>query len=131
MRTQALYLVTPNQELTKATADMEDGIKSAFSDEILISGHESDRSSWRQEDYIVRAKLAFLIDLRSEYSNAPEFKLLFGEQKVSVGLFDKWWNLKRYEISLDVDDIEPIQKGELEFTSRSRVNEWLATKTTD
>jgi hypothetical protein len=128
MRYEVLYIIRPKSELLHAVKNLSKDMRVIFSEEVVLKGNESDRSSWRKEDYVVRAKLSFLIELHVEYSYAEEYKTLLGMDKLTLSTFDNWWTLNRYEISGYVDEVSNIDASEISLTGNENVDSWLGSK---
>jgi hypothetical protein len=128
MRYEVLYIIRPKQALLQAVKNHCSEMRDIFSEEVVLKGFESDRSSWITEDYVVRAKLSFLIELHAEYSDAKEYQTLFGMDKLMLSTFDNWWTLNRYEISGYVEEASQIEASEISLTGNENVDSWLANK---
>ncbi len=93
----------------------------------LWESSEGGKSMWSEDDYIARAKLAFLIYLRLEFKGAKGIDQLFFEEKISVALFDKYWDIRFIELSGAVEEISNaiLDSSELGFSGIPLVDEWL------
>jgi len=128
MRYQVLYIIRPKPELLDALKNISEEMHNIFSEEVVLKGNESDRCSWKKEDYVARAKLYFLIELHAEYSEAEDYKALLGMGKLTLSTFDTWWTLNRYEISGDVDEVAHIEPSKISLTGNKNVDGWLASQ---
>jgi hypothetical protein len=106
------YLVQPTQSLL-------DRLKFGPPDAISILGSPVlwDRNEiagrWSFASLATQVKVLFLLDLKQSYLDYPqdsEFKRFLGEllgaPPFSIEVFDKWWNLERYDVEAKFDEIE-------------------------
>lgn len=128
MRSEVIYFIEPKPELLRAVEGIDATMSDIFTEEVVLKGNESDRSSWTKDDYVERAKLSFLIDLHSEYSGAEEFKSLLGTDKLSISFFDKFWSVRRREISMNVEEIDDVSSNDISLTGNKNIDGWLQAK---
>jgi len=128
MRSEILYFIEPKPELFRALDGIDEDMRNIFTEEVVFKGNESDRSSWSKGDYVQRAKLSFLIDLHSEYSESIEYRQILGNGKLTIETFDKLWSIKRYGISANVEEIDDISENEISLTGNKNIDFWLKSK---
>lgn len=128
MRSEVLYFIEPKPELFRAVEGIDESMRNIFIEEVVFKGNESDRSNWTKDDYVQRAKLSFLIDLHSEYSESIEYKELLGMDKLSISTFDRLWSIKRREISADVEEIDDVAADDISLTGNQNIDAWLKSK---
>lgn len=128
MRSETIYIINPKNELIEHLSKTEKDVFDIFTEEVVLKDLESDRSSWRRDDYLIRAKLSFLIELYNEYCDIVEFKTLFGEGKLTLSIFDKWWLVSRLEVSREVNEVDSVDTDILPLTGNKNVDNWINTK---
>ncbi len=117
--------------LIRAQAELERRMHSVGIDEtewllepVVIRKKEYDRSAWTPQDHSTQVKLAFLLNLASEYSNVTDFRSVFPTFEISTGFFEHWWSME----SVDCLDLEELRVGNgilIDRTGHAAVDAWL------
>jgi hypothetical protein len=126
----AFYLVEPLPALAQHLRGHADpNLTEILLEPLLFRRREGGSSDWLNADREALAKLLFLASLR-EYAKSEEgFAALFGSASVSVAVFDRWFQVRRFEIEQELELLEPgLRESPLpvEPTGRLAVDEWLS-----
>lgn len=127
MRTNSYYLVRPKSSLVQLTTDMDELSRDVLRESQLWQSPEGGKSLWTLEDYALRAKLAFLIYLKTEYRGAPGVDLVLSGAKIGGALFDSHWEIEPLELKGDVNEISIslLDRAEVDLSGQEIVDSWL------
>jgi hypothetical protein len=106
MRYTAYYFIRPNNALIAALAERDDPFAHLIIEPQLLSQSEGGFSPWSPRDYKYKIKILFLIIQIWEYSDMPEFAEFFGDFRISIQEFDKWWILEQPDQLIEVDGMD-------------------------
>lgn len=128
MRVRYYYLVTPNSDILSLTNEMDMVAIETMLKPQLWESDEGGRGDWSTDDYIAKAKIAFLTNLKTENS-ASYFvrRLLSG--KISINIFDRFWTIERVELAGNTNEFSEctLSLDEIEFCGNPVVDEWMAS----
>jgi hypothetical protein len=132
MQFQALYLIEPRPALRdQLRGRVEDNFAELLLEPVLLSNKEGRcHSAWRDEDHALTIKLIHLAQVR-EYtpvSNDKDFERVFGSPRLSEGLFDRWWTIRRLLLDDDTESMRPLLREFLPLVDRTGnelVDQWL------
>ena len=133
MRGQAQYIVRGNSEL--ASLSGSDDILKLFCEAISIRSPEGGcRDPWTKEDYILRVKIFFLMDIYDEYSHNEELSEFFPSSGLDETFFDKYWDIFPVEDSIRMpafgekfESCGKLKRADIESTSNELVEGWLSS----
>lgn len=130
MRAQRFYLIRPKQHVADLLERENELSRELLGSPWLWGSEEGGKTSWTPHDYMTRAKLAFLINLKVENYRDEVVKRIFSESRVSTRLFDEYWNIELLEMTGNVSEIadETLSPQDVEMTGADVVDAWLARK---
>lgn len=131
MQFEALYLIKPRPTLRdQLRGRVEDDFAELLLEPVLLSNKEGGCSAWGDEDHALTIKLMHLAQVR-EYTpvaNDEDFDRVFGSPCLSVGLFDRWWTIRRLMRDDDTESMRPLLRQFLPIVHRTGnklVDQWL------
>ena len=132
MQSKALYLIEPRPALRDhLQGRIEADFAELLLEPVLLSNKEGGcHSAWGDEDHALTVKLIHLAQVR-EYtpvSNDKDFERVFGSPRLSVGLFDRWWTIRRLLLDDDTESMRPLLRQVLPIVDRTGnrlVDQWL------
>lgn len=123
------YIITPSNLLKNrlAVLDLEPDLKEFISQAKLW---ERDRvNPVESEGDIDEVKLLFLANIKSVYLGKNQYEKIFDSHQISLDVFDKWWQIKRYFIEEHFAEVEEEIESDIVMdfvkTGRERVDLWI------
>ena len=128
---EAFYLIEPRPELANHLRDrVEPGFADVLLEPQLYRREECSRTVWFEGQRLAQAKLLFLTSLR-EYTPVADdtgFAAVFGSRAISVGLFDRWFVIRRFQVDQELDLLTPRLRehlDQIEPPCIPLVDQWL------
>jgi hypothetical protein len=127
----AIYLIEPLPSLFERlqSADPHE-LSEVLMQRCVFRNREGGNSDWRPPDSEEAAKLLFLASLQqyTPLGDPMEFIALFGENRISAELFDRWFRMERFVFDDELQSLEKfLGSREVATTSTDRpiVARWL------
>lgn len=129
MRVKAYYLIRLKSGALSGT-DIDESSWEALSNPQLWESPEGGKNLWSPDDFMMRSKLAFLINLKQEFKGSEGVDRIFRDRKISLNLFDQYWDIERLQLTGSAEEVPDgsLDRSEIELSGYSRVDEWLVQK---
>lgn len=130
---EALYLVEPRPELAVRLREQPIGDLAEILLETRLFRHkEGGHTAWRDSDWEAIAKLLFLVSLMdyAPLDEAVVFCELFESKTVSIATFDRWFQLRRFEVDENLDNLITGLRDchlDIDLTGQPVADHWLAS----
>jgi hypothetical protein len=131
MRYTAYYLIEHRPELRERLASLKElDLEDLLLEAELLSNEEGGKTIFLDNEHTLTIKLLFLARVK-EYeplSSDAMFERVFGSPRLSTDLFDRWWTIRRLEVTEDAESLYPMLRQFFHLvdqTDNNLVNEWL------
>lgn len=125
------YLIEPRSALEpRIDSRVDAALKRVLLQPRLLGNSEAPGTGWSDDDYEAAVKLTFLASL-SQYDQTrsdEDFAHVFGTNKLTPFLFDRWWTLRRIKFDDWLKSYQPVLEGALyrvEKSGNHRVDAWI------